>query len=381
VSENVENDKDMAFEDDDVAPEAKAENISDADDIPKEQRHLRTQAYDKSIGDVITMIATSDIALDPEYQRHYVWDNKKASLLVESILLNVPIPVIYVAEDSDSKWNVVDGLQRLNSLKRFFDNEFKLRGLEVLNELNGLQFSALNPKAARVLRNGILRMILIFKESHPEIKYDIFMRLNRGAIKLNEQELRNCLYRGTLNDLLKELKCNKKFLAILGLDTAHKRMEDEALILRYLALSESYDAKSGEVKGYTGKLKGTLNRFMDSKRKADETQRVNYRNRFNQTIDKVHSVFGTDAFRKINADGSFENRPNRAIMDCIMLSFEQFPFDKLETKKAEIRSLLQNLPLSDASFNSSITISTSDKKQLEYRLGAWNRALSEVLNA
>lgn len=163
------------------------------------------------------MIDDGDLLLDPDYQRNYVWDNKKASLLVESFLLNVPIPVIYVCEDDDGRWNVVDGLQRLESLRRFFANEFKLRGLEVLQELDGFQYSTLNPKAARLLRNGILRIILIFKESHPDIKYEIFMRLNRGSIRLTEQELRNCLYRGKFNDLLKELRNNNQFLRILGL--------------------------------------------------------------------------------------------------------------------------------------------------------------------
>lgn len=182
------------------------ENLSS--EIPKEQRILRTQAYDKSISDIVSMIKDGDVVLNPDYQRSYLWDNKKASLLVESILLNVPIPVIYVAEEDDSKWAVVDGLQRLNSLRRFFDNEFKLTGLEVLSELKGLQFSTLNPKAARLLKNGILRIILIFKESNPEIKYDIFMRLNRGSIKLSEQELRNCLYLGKLSFLINnELTC------------------------------------------------------------------------------------------------------------------------------------------------------------------------------
>jgi hypothetical protein len=252
------------------------------------------------------MIEATDIILDPEYQRHYVWDTKKASLLVESILLNVPIPVVYVAEDTDSKWNVVDGLQRLNSLRRYFSDAFKLRGLEVLSELNGLNYSSLNPKAARILRNGILRIILIFKESHPEIKYEIFMRLNRGAIKLKEQELRNCLYRGRLNTLLKELKANPKFLEMLGLKKPHKRMDDEELVLRYLALTESFDRDAGEVKQYTGKMKGTLNKFMESRRNINEETVSQYRDKFSQTIEKVYAVFGANAFRKANLDGSLK---------------------------------------------------------------------------
>jgi len=375
----IKEDEDINFADEG------GENLTDAtapsvgDDIPKEQRYLRTQAYDKSISDVVAMIESEDIVLDPEYQRNYVWDNKKASLLVESILLNVPIPVIYVAEDPDSKWNVVDGLQRLYSLKRFFANEFKLKGLEVLSELNGLQYSTLNPKAARILRNGILRIILIFKESHPEIKYEIFMRLNRGAIKLKEQELRNCLFRGSLNKLLKELKVNKLFLEILGLKKPHKRMDDEELILRYFAVSESYDPTSGEVKNYTGKMKGSLNKFMDLRRNIDDATVSSYKDRFTSTIDKVYQVFGSNAFRKVTEHGSFENRPNRSIMDFIMISFETKSQDLLVRKKDEIKNLLQTLPATDSEFNLSITISTSDKKQLEYRLNTWNRELDRML--
>ena len=115
-------------------------------EIPKEVRNLRTQSYDKSVRDLVAMIDDGDIDLDPDYQRNYLWDNKKASLLIESILLNIPIPVVYVAENDDSEWNVIDGLQRLNSLYRFFKNEFKLGRLEVLSELNGLTFHNLPPK-------------------------------------------------------------------------------------------------------------------------------------------------------------------------------------------------------------------------------------------
>ena len=378
MSTPIKEEEDISFADKETTSPSAEGMPSIIDDIPKEQRFLRTQAYDKSISDVIAMLESKDIILDPEYQRNYIWDNTKASLLVESILLNVPIPVIYVAEDPDSKWNVVDGLQRLYSLKRFFSNEFRLKNLEVLSELNGLQYSTLNPKAARILRNGILRIILIFKESHPEIKYEIFMRLNRGAIKLKEQELRNCLYRGSLNKLLKELKTNKLFLEILGLTTPHKRMDDEELILRYFAISESYDPSNGEAKNYTGKMKGSLNKFMDLRRDIDDATVKSYRDRFTSTIDKVYQVFGSNAFRKVTEFVTFENRPNRAIMDFIMLSFETKPRDLLISKKENIKNLLQTLPTSDADFNSSITISTSDKKQLEYRLNTWRRELDQM---
>lgn len=188
--EFIEDDKEFDF------PEEKPQNeIVPNPTININERKLHTQAYDKSISDLISKIKNEDIILNPQYQRNYVWDNTKASLLIESILLNVPIPVLYMAEDEDSRWNVVDGLQRLYSLKRFFDDEFKLTNLDVLQELKGKKYSQLrDEKPGRILRNGIIRTVVISQDSHHEIKYDIFMRLNRGSIKLNEQELRNCLY-------------------------------------------------------------------------------------------------------------------------------------------------------------------------------------------
>lgn len=105
-------------------------------EIPKEVRKITTQAYDKSVADMVRMMEDKDIRLNPEYQRNYVWDNKKASMLIESIILNVPIPVIYVSQEEDDSWVVIDGLQRLNSLKRFFAGKFKLSGLEILSDLN-----------------------------------------------------------------------------------------------------------------------------------------------------------------------------------------------------------------------------------------------------
>ena len=116
-------------------------------EIPKEVRKITTQAYDKSVSDIVRMIEDKDIRLDPEYQRNYVWDNKKASMLIESIILNVPIPVIYVSQEEDDSWSVIDGLQRLSSLKRFFDGKFKLSGLEILSDLNKSDINTLNTKA------------------------------------------------------------------------------------------------------------------------------------------------------------------------------------------------------------------------------------------
>lgn len=356
-------------------------------EIPTEVRKINTQAYDKSVSDIVRMMKDGDINLNPEYQRNYIWDNKKASMLIESIVLNVPIPVIYVSQEADDTWTVIDGLQRLNSLKRFFDRDFKLSGLELLSDLNKSDAYTLNPKALRMLKNGLLRIIVISHDSHEEIKYDVFMRLNRGSVKLNEQELRNCLYRGKFNELLKNLSSNKHLQNLMNAKEPHKRMIDCELILRFLALRCNWDPSKGGVKpedegvsNYKGRMKNFLNEFM--RKNQNETNDVleKMNEYFNDTIKKVFDVFGAKAFRRINEGGEFENSLNRAIMDSLLVSFSFFPYKNLVTKKEEIINHFYYLVQNDQLFKDSITIGTSDKKVLNYRIARWYNELEKIIN-
>lgn len=362
---------------DDKVIDVEKQDDEEVSAIPAELRKLRVQAYDKSVSDLVRMVRDEDIVLNPEYQRNYVWDNKKASLLIESILLNIPIPVIYASEEEDSTWNIVDGLQRLTALSRFFENRFKLRGLGVLSELNGSSYHELNAKAKRVLNNGNLRIILIFNDSHPEIKYDIFMRLNSGSVKLNEQELRNCLYRGNLNDAIKNFAKNPKLLKILGLKLPHKRMVDCEMILRYFAFSENYDSENKTIKNYKGATKTFLNSYFAINQKMSPDDITRLKTKFDSVINSVFEVFGDKAFRKLNEDG-FETKINKAIMDVIMIGFEQYSFEQIKAKKEEILVLYRR-KLDEPQFNLAVTQGTSDTKVLEYRLNEWITELNKVM--
>lgn len=369
----IEPEEDLKFSD------PRDEGETRIDEIPKGERALNTQAYDKSISDIVAMIDSGDIVLDPDYQRNYIWDDKRASLLVESILLNVPIPVVYVAEDEDSRWDVVDGLQRLYSLQRFFKGEFKLRGLEVLDDLNGSTYSKLNPKAARILRNGILRIIMIFKESHPDIKYEIFMRLNRGSIHLSEQELRNCLYRGRFNDLLHELRKIDFIQLMFGLDSPHKRMADAELLLRHFMVRAGYDPNTGKVTTYSGNMRSSLNHYMKQARHLPPEEIKETKHAFVETILKTFAVFGDHAFHRLDADGNYDGRLNRAIMDAVLVGFGFHSKEVLEAKKAAIVELLRRLINEDATFADAITVRTSERGKMEYRVHTFATALFKVI--
>jgi len=349
-------------------------------EIPKAVRKITTQAYDKSVADIVRMIEDKEINLNPEYQRNYVWDNKRASMLIESIILNVPIPVVYVSQEEDDSWTVIDGLQRLSSLKRFFDKDFKLTGLEILNDLNKSDAKTLNPKALRILRNGLLRIIVISHDSNEEIKYDVFMRLNRGSVKLTEQELRNCLYRGKFNEMLKKLSENKQFLTLLNLSKPHIRMNDCELILRYIAISKGWDKEEKDILDYKGRMKNFMNEYMRANQNPTQAQIAEFTNDFNSTVDKVLTIFGDKAFRRSNEKGEFETSLNRSIMDVLMLSFRYFSLNDLKLKKSKIVKGFNSLVTKDMAFRDSITIGTSDKKVINFRLSRWYDELYSILN-
>ena len=327
------------------------------------------------------MIADKEINLNPEYQRNYVWDNKRASLLIESIILNVPIPVVYVSQEEDDSWTVIDGLQRLYSLHRFFERSFKLTGLEILTELNRSDIKSLNPKAARVLKNGLLRIIVILNDSHEEIKYDVFMRLNRGSVKLTEQELRNCLYRGKLNETLKKLAFNKSIQSLLNLKEPHSRMMDCELILRYIVLSEKWDREKDEIIGYRGRMKNFLNEYMQKNKNPNEKFLASIVKKFEETAEKVLNTYGSKAFRRLNEEGEYETSLNRSIMDVLMVSSNYFSKEELEDNKEALLVRLENLILNDFQFRNSITIATSDTKVITYRLKRWYDEVNTIINA
>lgn len=348
-------------------------------EIPQEVRKITTQAYDKSVADIVRMIEDKDIRLDPDYQRNYVWDNKKASMLIESIILNVPIPVIYVSQEEDDSWSVIDGLQRLYSLKRFFDGKFKLSGLEILSDLNKSDINTLNPKALRMLKNGLLRVIMITHDSNEEIKYDVFMRLNTGSVHLTEQELRNCLFRGSLNKFLKEVVQNATWLKLMGLKEPHVRMADREMALRFLAIWKNWDADSETLIGYKGRMKSFLNVFMSNHKDIKQTEAATWKQIFEETVNKVSHVYGINAFKRQGPDGTTEKTINRAIIDVIMLSSTQHSLEELMSKKEQISRCLIEKTNNDVDFKNSIKIGTSDTKVITFRLREWCKEVNRII--
>lgn len=241
--------------------------------LDKNRRQVAFDSYDITVRQLYDMIIEDMIDIAPEYQRHFVWDTQKQSQLIESLMLGIPVPSLYMATNTDSTWEVVDGVQRLMTIINFIGNEgdiegihhkfkkLKISGLEKLNTINGLIYQDL-PKSIQVMfLTRPLRITVLNDRSDFNVRYDLFERLNTGGVTLHPQEIRNCVYLGEFNDFLKE--CSKKYefrRVVKTTESAERSGSFEELVLRFFAYYEYREYFEHSVKGF-------LNEYMEKKSK------------------------------------------------------------------------------------------------------------------
>lgn len=351
-------------------------------DIPLNDRKIISEAGDPPIKLLCEKVDKGKLIARADFQRYYIWDNKPKlkSKLIESVLLRVPIPVIYVAEESAGKELVVDGQQRLLTFYNFMKKDgFKLTGLRVLKELNGKAYADLSEELQDSIAGYPMRVIKILKESHKDIKFDIFERLNRGSVKLNEQELRNCIYRGNFNNLLKTLVENKDFQRIQGLRGIHKRMVDMERILRFFAFSDLTERK------YKGPLTSFLNNYMESNREISDKQKEEKTALFKKSVELCQTVFGDLAFRRWqlgdedDANGYREDKINEGMFDVQMYGFTQYEKRDVIKKTMLIKDAFIELMTKDRAFIESIERGTYDTQKVKVRTEKWFQRLREII--
>ena len=346
-----------------------AKDVADPDEIPIRDRRLITQPYDMVISALMEQIRSKTIHLrplldTPKFQRLYVWSNALASRLIESILLNVPIPPCYFAQDDNFELDVIDGQQRIYSIYRFIENEFALSGLEILKDYKGLRYHKLPPRDQLKLTTHTLRCIVITNDSHPEIRFDVFQRLNTYTVPLNAQELRNCIYRGALVDLLGELSAYAPWLGILGRRNPDNRMRDQELILRFFA----FNIKG--VDGYRTPQKHWLNEVAEDGQRIADVQIAVYRDLWKKTIDNCLLVFPPDkCFRRLPASKS--KVINRALMDLTMDTLSRVSSDKAQEIAEPLRERYSRL-FSDNDFLDLISKSVDHTSRTKRRFSIWH---------
>ncbi len=348
----------------------------DPDEIPIRDRRVFTQPYDLVVESLLDQIKGGTVFLRPlserpSFQRRYVWSNQLASRLIESILLNVPIPPCYLSQNEDFELDVIDGQQRLYSIYRFLENQFPLTGLEVLKDLVGKRFHELPPKRQRQLKTHTLRLVAVTNESHPEIKFDVFQRLNTNTVPLNAQELRNCVYRGTLNDLLKEAVNYEPWLKILKKRNVDKRMRDEELVLRFFAFHiHSIDS-------YRTPQKHWLNDVAKEGMRYSEQKIIGLHETWKQAIDvSLIWLSPLECFRR-ETEGKTRGI-NRALFDLTMNSATNVPPERAKSYRRAFRKNYSTL-LKHDEFNDLISRAVDHTKRTTRRFEIWEEIVGQAL--
>lgn len=328
--------------------------------VHTEQKHLTLQQLKDDVD-------ANDIITNPDYQRKYVYDDKRASRLIESILIGIPIPIVYLCEEDDGTLSVIDGQQRIISFVRYLKNEFALVGLAKLSNLNKKYFRDLDKATQRTLKSKALHAITITKDSK-ELKYEIFSRLNLGAVKLKDQEVRNCIYRGSFNDMLKEIADTSQNLKRLFHDD-NLRSAYEERILRFFALRDYLNLK--------GTFKNTMNSFMEQHQNDEAAQINKYKAQYTNLIDTIVTVLGETAFFSQAKDK--RKKFNGAVYDSIIIPFSYYRSKDLIENADEIRRKINILKENDVEYQNNTYVGTNAGPRVRGRIEQVKRILDSII--
>jgi hypothetical protein len=315
--------------------------------------------------------------LKPELQRKYVWTKKEASRFIDSVLLGLPIPSIFLAKQDDERMLIIDGYQRIMTIYDFMkgnkfqgdDRIFSLFNSDIINQRwRGKQFSELSLEEQRKIKSTTIHAI-IFEQKHPQDDtgmYQIFERINTSGAALKPQEIRNCVYQGKFNSLLFELNKETSWRNMFGSEIEDQRMYDLELILRFFAISDLRNNPEKEQNSIN--LLKYLNNYMGKYRNLEENQEHIFRDNFMNMINLIKDILGENAFKRFDINKqSFVGRITPAAFDAISsatLYAKEKGFQKDSTKDytSNYKNLLQNEQFIDSTSNRTTKVENIRKR-------------------
>lgn len=327
------------------------------------RRSVSFDSYDVTVRQLYDMISEDIIDVTPEYQRHFVWNQERQSQLIESILLGIPVPSLFMATNKDSTWEVIDGLQRITTLVNFIgkldviekisesSKPLILKGLEKLDALNGLKYSDVPKSIQLMFLTRPVRITVLNDRSDFNLRFDLFERLNTGGVILHPQEIRNCVYLGPFNDFIKECSVFPAFKNSIKIGSnAEKSGNLEELALKFFAYYEDRDSFVHSVKGF-------LNEYM-----AHKTEKFKNRKSLKSLFESTFNLLGAalpDGIVRSNR----KNTTPLILFEAIALGVA----DALESNKKIDHKKLRGL-LDDKSLGALTTGATNSRKKLLQRI-------------
>lgn len=362
----------------------------DPDDIKVHQKQF-------SIKFIQEMIENEDIDFTPDFQRHFVWNSFQKSRLIESLLLRIPLPMFYLAEDEEGRLTVVDGLQRLTTVKEFMNNEFSLKNLEYLSDgVEGRYYKTDDSKGQKGIDAKYYRWfnmaqfsVNVIDPSSPyKVKYDIFRRINTGGRPLKNQEIRNCLSSRSLRKLLNEMAGSEYFKLATDRSIKPDRMEDQEVALRFLIFYEAYKKDSSLHTTYSGYMEPFLDFATEQFQKITDNSHNEYISLFDNAMKNASYLFGGRyAFRKIYDQDIIDPNTrkqlfNKALFVAWSVLLAELPFDKVIEKYPSgcMRQLFADKLLEDEKLMYYLSYGTNGKANLEYVFASVTKIIKEHLS-
>jgi len=337
---------------------------------PWDPSAIRVSTKTFSIRQVLDQIDEGDLELAPDFQRNLVWKPSQKSRLIESIILQIPLPAFYFAEDEDGMYRAVDGLQRLSTIHSYVRREdFALQNLEYLKSAVGQRFVDLPQAWKRRIFSSQLVVHVIDPSTPTDVKYNIFKRLNTGGSPLNAQEIRHCMSRNRSRDFLKGCAVMPEFEAVVGEALRSRvRMTDREMVLRFCAFRllgvEVYEEQP--YRAMEPFLDEATRRLDDPKFVSDaELERL--RRDFKRAMVASHQIFGDHAFRKWPLGKEGRSPFNRALFESWSVALADVETHEVANVRDRIVRQARALMSSDSEYVTAITTSTGDARKVRYR--------------
>lgn len=347
--------------------EAKNEKISQPgyspDDIFVENKPF-------SLRQINDLIEEGDIELSPDFQRNFIWDDTRQSRLIESIFLGLPLPSIYLSQYKDGRLTIVDGLQRIMTIRRFLKNNLRLSNLEYIVECNGKSYNQLekvfSPLRFRRFGQTQIMCFVIDYRSPNKLKFDLFRRLNTGGKPLNNQEIRNCLSRPELRKTLKNMVGTEAFRVATGGSVKDNRMDAQEAALRFLYFFYNYKDEENPIPFYSGNMEDALDtaiEFFNDKVGIQEICQS-----YEQVMKDAYCLFGNQAFRKVSEHQARRSPVNKLLMLSVSVLLAKYS-KQYRTKidaGVKLTNKLALLLKNDVNLFYALTWSTNAKWNIEY---------------
>lgn len=353
--------------------ESENETINSVLDLrPYDPNQIKVRPMTLSAFEANRLITLGKIDLDPDFQRNYVWDDTRKSLLIESMLLKIPLPAFYFAESKKSTYQVVDGLQRLTVIYEFLNNHFKLRNLEYLKQCEGKYYKVdkkiteqmiLDEEFISRIETTQLSINVIEQTSPDKVKYDIFYRINTGGRPLNHQEIRNCFAQNNIRQMLKRMAASSEFSNATANSVGDSRMDAQELCLRFIGFYLLRERYQGDMNPFLDLVLERLNEMLPNALTKPEEE-------FYSSMRKASHLFGEYSFRKCLPEhllpGARKQLINKGLFITLSLALVGFSEEKIMRlpHKSFAPILANELQLNDYIFRS-LTTGTSDRYNLE----------------